>query len=146
MQDLDSELKDKYSSVEELITQKAEGVAEAKKRAEKLQQEAKNFCYRPATNFSFWKVRQYCISNSCEANITASALGKNHHTTGSNLIFYVLTYNQLNFCFSDLEKNYDENHKLLEDKANELVDMEKAVKELLQEISHKVTVYSTCLF
>ncbi|KAK2867430.1 hypothetical protein Q8A67_025547 [Cirrhinus molitorella] len=40
--DLDSELKDKYSSVEELITQKAEGVAEAKKRAEKLQQEAQN--------------------------------------------------------------------------------------------------------
>ncbi len=58
----------------------------------------------------------------------------------------MFSYNQLNFCFSDLEKNYDENHKLLEDKANELVDMEKAVKELLQEISHKVTVYSTCLF
>uniref|UniRef100_A0A673HN73 Laminin subunit beta-1 n=1 Tax=Sinocyclocheilus rhinocerous TaxID=307959 RepID=A0A673HN73_9TELE len=101
MQDLDSELKDKYSSVEELITQKAEGVAEAKKRAEKLQQEAKNLLLQASDKLQLLK---------------------------------------------NLEKSYDENQKLLEDKANELVDLEKAVKELLQEISHKVTVYSTCLF
>uniref|UniRef100_A0A8C2QAI9 Laminin subunit beta-1 n=1 Tax=Cyprinus carpio TaxID=7962 RepID=A0A8C2QAI9_CYPCA len=99
--DLDSDLKDKYSTVEELITQKAEGVAEAKKRAEKLQQEAKNLLLQASDKLQLLK---------------------------------------------NLEKGYDENQKLLEDKANELVDLEKAVKELLQEISHKVTVYSTCLF
>lgn len=47
---------------------------------------------------------------------------------------------------TDLEKSYDENQKILEDKANQLVDLEKAVKELLQEISQKATLYSTCLF
>uniref|UniRef100_A0A8C1W626 Laminin, beta 1a n=1 Tax=Cyprinus carpio TaxID=7962 RepID=A0A8C1W626_CYPCA len=101
MQDLDSDLKDKYSSVEEQITQKAEGVAEAKKRAEKLQKEAKNLLLQASDKLQLLK---------------------------------------------NLEKSYDENQKLLEDKANELVDLEKAVKELLQDISHKVTVYSTCLF
>ncbi|KAF7666897.1 hypothetical protein LDENG_00088510 [Lucifuga dentata] len=39
--DLDSEVRDKYTRAEELIGQKAGGVAEAKKRAGSLQQEAK---------------------------------------------------------------------------------------------------------
>lgn len=55
MQDLDSELKDKYSTVEELITQKAEGVTEAKKRAEKLQQEAKNLLLQASEKLQLLK-------------------------------------------------------------------------------------------
>ncbi|TRY81696.1 hypothetical protein DNTS_026007 [Danionella cerebrum] len=99
--DLDSELKDKYSSVEELITQKAEGVSEAKKRAQKLQEEARNL---------------------------------------------LLQANEKLQLLKNLEKGYDEKQKQLEQKAEELVEMEKAVRELLQEISNKVTLYSTCLF
>lgn len=41
LQDLDNEVKDKYATVEQLIDQKAGGVADAKKRAQALQQEAK---------------------------------------------------------------------------------------------------------
>uniref|UniRef100_A0A8C1PCE8 Laminin subunit beta-1 n=1 Tax=Cyprinus carpio TaxID=7962 RepID=A0A8C1PCE8_CYPCA len=55
MQDLDSDLKDKYSSVEEQITQKAEGVAEAKKRAEKLQKEAKNLLLQASDKLQLLK-------------------------------------------------------------------------------------------
>lgn len=55
MQDLDSELKDKYGSVEEQITQKAEGVAEAKKRAEKLQKEAKNLLLQASDKLQLLK-------------------------------------------------------------------------------------------
>uniref|UniRef100_A0A7N6A212 Laminin, beta 1a n=1 Tax=Anabas testudineus TaxID=64144 RepID=A0A7N6A212_ANATE len=99
--DLDSELKDRYSTVEQLIGQKAEGVADAKKRAESLQQEAKELLLQASDKLQLLK---------------------------------------------DLEKSYEDNQRTLELKAEQLVELESAVKELLQEISQKVTVYSTCLF
>ncbi|XP_042267238.1 laminin subunit beta-1a [Thunnus maccoyii] len=99
--DLDSELKDKYTTVEQLIGQKAGGVADAKKRAESLQQEAKELLLQASKKLQLLK---------------------------------------------DLEKSYDDNQRTLEVKAEQLVELEAAVKELLQQISNKVTVYSTCLF
>ncbi|XP_029993162.1 LOW QUALITY PROTEIN: laminin subunit beta-1a [Sphaeramia orbicularis] len=99
--DLDSEVKDKYATVEQLIGQKAGGVADARKRAESLQQEAKALLLQASNKLQLLK---------------------------------------------DLEKSYADNQRTLELKAEQLVELEAAVKELLQEISHKVTVYSTCLF
>ncbi|XP_022625413.1 laminin subunit beta-1-like [Seriola dumerili] len=99
--DLDSDLKDKYATVGQLIGQKAGGVADAKKRAESLQQKAKELLLQASDKLQLLK---------------------------------------------DLEKSYKDNQRTLEVKAELLVELEAAVKELLQEISHKVTVYSTCLF
>uniref|UniRef100_A0A3B4B3A7 Laminin subunit beta-1 n=1 Tax=Periophthalmus magnuspinnatus TaxID=409849 RepID=A0A3B4B3A7_9GOBI len=99
-QDLDSEIKDKYSTVEKLVDEKAVGLSEAKKRAESLQKEAKDLLLQASSKLQLLK---------------------------------------------DLEKSYEDNQKTLEQKAEQLVELESAVKELLQEISHKVTVYSTCL-
>lgn len=98
--DLDSKIKDKYSTVEKLVDEKAGGLADAKKRAESLQKEAKDLLLQASNKLQLLK---------------------------------------------DLEKSYEDNQKTLEQKAEQLVDLESAVKELLQEISHKVTVYSTCL-
>uniref|UniRef100_A0A672H048 Laminin subunit beta-1-like n=1 Tax=Salarias fasciatus TaxID=181472 RepID=A0A672H048_SALFA len=47
---------------------------------------------------------------------------------------------------ADVEKSYEENQQTLEQKAEQLQQLEAAVKQLLQDISRKVTVYSTCLF
>lgn len=98
--DLDSQIKDKYSTVEKLVDEKAGGLTGAKKRAEALQKEAKDLLLQASNKLQLLK---------------------------------------------DLEKSYEDNQKTLEQKAEQLVELESAVKELLQEISQKVTVYSTCL-
>lgn len=54
-QDLDSELKDKYTTVEQLIGQKAGGVADAKKRAQSLQQEAKELLLKASDKLQLLK-------------------------------------------------------------------------------------------
>lgn len=54
-QDLDSDLKNKYSTVEQLIGQKATSVADAKKRAESLQQEAKELLLQASDKLQLLK-------------------------------------------------------------------------------------------
>ncbi|KAK5866713.1 hypothetical protein PBY51_011273 [Eleginops maclovinus] len=99
--DLNSELKQKYVTVEQLIGRKAGGVADAKKRAKSMQQEAKALLLKAGDKLQLLK---------------------------------------------DLEKSYEDNQRSLDLKAEQLVKLEAAVKQLLQDISHKTTIYSTCLF
>ncbi|KAJ4949134.1 hypothetical protein JOQ06_020652 [Pogonophryne albipinna] len=99
--DLDSELKQRYATVEQLIGQKAGGVADAKKRAESLQQEAKTLLLKAGDKLQLLK---------------------------------------------DLEKSYEDNQRSLDLKAEQLVKLEASVRQLLQDISQKTSIYSTCLF
>uniref|UniRef100_A0AAV2KX32 Laminin EGF-like domain-containing protein n=1 Tax=Knipowitschia caucasica TaxID=637954 RepID=A0AAV2KX32_KNICA len=98
--DLDSDIKDKYSAVQKLVDEKAEGLSDAKKRAVSLQQEAKELLLQASLKLRLLK---------------------------------------------ELEKSYEDNQNTLEQKAEQLLQLESEVKDLLQGISNKVTVYSTCL-
>uniref|UniRef100_A0A8C7EI73 Laminin subunit beta-1 n=1 Tax=Nothoprocta perdicaria TaxID=30464 RepID=A0A8C7EI73_NOTPE len=100
LQVLGGELSSKYRAAEELLARRTEEAAEARRKAERLQDEARA--------------------------LLAQASGKLQ-------------------LLQDLENTYENNQKVLEDKAKQLVVLEETVRSLLQTISQKVAVYSTCL-
>ncbi|PKU40260.1 laminin subunit beta-1 [Limosa lapponica baueri] len=97
---LNTELNDKYRTVEDLIAKKSEESADARRKASMLQDEAKALLAQANSKLQLLK---------------------------------------------DLENTYENNQKVLEDKAKQLVELEETVRSLLQTISQKVAVYSTCL-
>uniref|UniRef100_A0A8C7RYP0 Laminin, beta 1b n=1 Tax=Oncorhynchus mykiss TaxID=8022 RepID=A0A8C7RYP0_ONCMY len=97
--EFDSEVKGQYSVVEGLVVTKAVGVSDAKKRAELLQQEAKELLTQ--TSGKLQRLRE-------------------------------------------LERSYAANQRTLEAKAGQLAGLEKTARQLLDDISQKVMIYSTC--
>lgn len=69
-QDLDSELKGKYATVERLINQKAGGVVSAKKRAQSLQQEAKELLLKASDKLKLLKGDITVTSHPPVKNVT----------------------------------------------------------------------------
>ncbi|KAF7246578.1 Laminin subunit beta-1 [Varanus komodoensis] len=96
---LDNDVTDKYKTVESLIAKKTGESADARKKAEALQNEAKVLLD--------------------QANSKLQQL-------------------------KELEDTYEKNQRVLEDKAKQVVQLEETVRGLLQAISQKVAVYSTC--
>uniref|UniRef100_A0A8C7E0G6 Laminin subunit beta 1 n=1 Tax=Oncorhynchus kisutch TaxID=8019 RepID=A0A8C7E0G6_ONCKI len=97
--DLITSVKGQYSVVEDLVVTKAVGVSDAKKRAELLQQEAKELLTQ--TSGKLQRLRE-------------------------------------------LERSYAANQRTLEAKAGQLAGLEKTARQLLDDISQKVMIYSTC--
>uniref|UniRef100_A0A8C6YF53 Laminin subunit beta-1 n=1 Tax=Naja naja TaxID=35670 RepID=A0A8C6YF53_NAJNA len=96
---LDDSVNEKYRTVENLIAKKTGESANARKKAEALQNEAKVLLE--------------------QANSKLQLLKK-------------------------LEDTYERNQKILEDKAKQVMELEETVRGLLQAISQKVAIYSTC--
>ncbi|XP_063164057.1 laminin subunit beta-1 [Candoia aspera] len=96
---LDDSVNEKYKTVENLITKKTGESANARKKAEELQHEAKILLDQANSKLQLLR---------------------------------------------ELEDAYEKNQKILEEKAKEVMKLEETVRGLLQAISQKVAIYSTC--
>lgn len=96
---LDDSVNEKYKTVENLIAKKTGESANARRKAEELQNEAKTLLDQANSKLQLLR---------------------------------------------ELEDTYEKNQKILEEKAKQVMELEETVRGLLQAISQRVAIYSTC--
>ncbi len=66
---------------------------------------------------------------------------------GKHSLFYfpvILTWFCCYFAYTELEKDYEENQKVLEGKARQLDGLEDKMKAILNAINKQIQIYNTC--
>uniref|UniRef100_A0AAY4DRM0 Laminin, beta 1b n=1 Tax=Denticeps clupeoides TaxID=299321 RepID=A0AAY4DRM0_9TELE len=119
------------------IKNQADQVKEALEESERAQSAVSNVTQQTKT-----------VIESTNAQLTSvSVLDYRIQRKGHNVIVFALNVMcvcvYVCFC-AELERSYAVNQKILEEKSQDLEVLENEAQELLQEISQKVSVYSTC--
>lgn len=142
LQEFDLDLMNKFEKVEDLVEDKGEMVLQGRRRAEKLQQEAKELLAQSSSKLQRLQGDRFHFTPS---NLSYCATPPG----GRYLEPRVKTSRQLTQLAAtsvppELEGAYESNQRVLEEKAGELGELEQQVRRILEEISYKVTLYSTC--
>ncbi len=116
----------KYQLASGLVDQKAEGIVDARQKAEQLHQEAKDILL-DATN----KLQRLRGKTAYRFEYQFIDLPMIPHFPSS-------------LTRPELERSFEVNQHILVEKAQALDGLENEARDVLQELSQKITFYSTC--
>lgn len=143
---LDGELTDKYRIAQDLVDRKAKMVQDAKKKAERLRDEAKKLLQNAQNKLQrlagAW-TDPLSFRGSQELPLAYWLASSSLHLIGWTVLsVHFHWYPQISL--PELEKNYEDNQKMLEGKARQLDGLEDKMKAILNDINKQIQIYNTC--
>ncbi|XP_043944496.1 laminin subunit beta-1 [Protopterus annectens] len=138
-----AQLEQDVSQLKQKMANNTDSIAEVEKTVDKANQDAEEVSRVLDSELNDkYKTAESLITLKAEAAVEARKKAELLQNEAKVLLDHANNKLQL---LNDLESKYDDNQKTLEEKAKELVGLEETVRSLLQAISQKVAVYSTCL-